>query len=120
MAPPIIALGSTPAPVAENDETVSVTIVRTGEDLSGTSSIKYSTKRSDATPGQDYTETIGTAIFAPYETTKTITVPILNDLDAEPDENFTFDKFQISGGMGRKARPIILHNTFVCKFPNLF
>ncbi len=99
--PPIILLGAPPASVAENAGSVSVNIVRTGEDLSGTSSIQYTTRRDTATPGEDYIETSGTAIFAPGETTKTIKIPIINDTLAENDEIFAFVIDQPEGaGLG--------------------
>ena len=39
----------------------------------------YATRGSSATAGEDYTTTSGTLTFAASETSKTITVPILND-----------------------------------------
>jgi PA14 domain/Glucose / Sorbosone dehydrogenase/Calx-beta domain len=98
---PIILLGVPPESVAENTNSVSVNIIRTGEDLSGTSSIRYTTKADTAQPGEDYVETSGTAIFAPGETTKTITIPILSDTLAENDETFAFVIDQPEGaGLG--------------------
>ncbi|MCP4689532.1 MAG: DNRLRE domain-containing protein, partial [Desulfobacterales bacterium] len=48
--------------------------------------VDYTVSDGTATAGQDYTATSGTLTFAPGETTKTFTVPILDDGVLEPDE----------------------------------
>jgi len=57
-----------------------------------TVSVKYQTLNpssgGDAIPGLDYTATTGTLVFAPGQTTAKITIPILDDTFAEPDETF--------------------------------
>ena len=45
----------------------------------GTVTVDYATRGSSAKAGEDYTTTSGTLTFAATETSKTITVPILND-----------------------------------------
>ncbi|QXE23385.1 hypothetical protein B6N60_02075 [Richelia sinica FACHB-800] len=58
-----------------------------------TVTVQYATESSfsfgAATEDVDYTATSGTLTFNPGETTKIITVPILNDFFADPDEIFT-------------------------------
>jgi len=54
-----------------------------------TTSVAYATSDGTANAGVDYTAISGTLIFAPNETAKTISVPILNDLLTEPSEIFT-------------------------------
>lgn len=51
-------------------------------------SVNYATTNGTATAGGDYSQTSGTLSFAPGETTKTIQVPILDDLVGEPTETF--------------------------------
>lgn len=51
--------------------------------------IDYATADGTAKAGQDYTATTGTVTFAPGETSKSITVPILNDAVYEGSETFT-------------------------------
>jgi Ca2+-binding RTX toxin-like protein len=51
-----------------------------------------------ATAGDDYTDVSGTLSFAPGEATKTITVPILDDQVAEPNETISFGLTHISPG----------------------
>src|SRR6185369_4587474 len=55
-----------------------ISVVRTG-DLSGTSTINYSTSAGTAQEKSDYTPALGTLRFAPGESSKTVTVFITND-----------------------------------------
>ena len=52
-------------------------------------SVNFATSSGTATSGADFTSAAGTLNFAPGETTKTITVPILQDAFDELDETFT-------------------------------
>lgn len=87
---PTIRLGQPPSSVAEGDPSIQIEVLRIGEDLSGTSTIKYKTEGENATAGLDYTEVSGTLTFAPGETSKFVTIPILQDLISELDETLTF------------------------------
>ncbi|WP_310461073.1 Calx-beta domain-containing protein [Sphaerotilus sp.] len=51
--------------------------------------IDYATADGTAKAGLDYTTAVGTLTFAPGETSKSITVPILNDAVYEGSETFT-------------------------------
>ncbi|WP_218653201.1 Calx-beta domain-containing protein [Nostoc sp. TCL26-01] len=51
--------------------------------------VKYTTANQTAIAGSDYTATSGTLSFAANETSKTITVPILNDNLNEAEKTFT-------------------------------
>ncbi len=52
-------------------------------------SVKYATANGTATAGDhDYARASGTVMFAPGETTKTITVPVNGDTRVESDEQF--------------------------------
>jgi len=64
---------------------------------SGQVTVNYATQDGTAVDGQDYTSSTGTLTFAPGETSKTITVPILGDGQAEPDETF---RVLLSGAAG--------------------
>ena len=61
--------------------------------LSGASAnavtVDYDTSDGSATAGADYTETRGTLTFAPGETSKTVSVPVLDDSHDERYESFT-------------------------------
>ena len=49
-------------------------------------SVKYRTRNGTAKAGSDYTERSGKLVFAPGETVKTVSVPVLDDPIDEPDE----------------------------------
>lgn len=51
-------------------------------------SVDYATANGTALVGGDYTQTAGTLTFAPGETSRTVFVPITDDLAGEPTETF--------------------------------
>jgi sugar lactone lactonase YvrE len=51
-------------------------------------SVDYATANGTALAGSDYTPTTGTLTFAPGETSRTVSVPITDDLAGEPTETF--------------------------------
>ena len=54
-----------------------------------TSTVNFATADGPASAPDDYTSTSGTLSFAPGVTSQTISVPIIGDTMAEPDETFT-------------------------------
>jgi hypothetical protein len=73
----------------EGNSSLQLTVTRNG-DVSGTSMVGYATSDGTATAGSDYVATSGTLTFAPNETSKTITVPVLDDNIWEgASENFS-------------------------------
>lgn len=52
------------------------------------STLQYTTEDETAFAGEDYKLTKGTLTFKPGETKKKISVPVFNDAECEPDENF--------------------------------
>lgn len=79
---------SGPATINETAGTATYTVTLTGN-TSLPVSVNYATTNGTATSGTDYTSTSGTLTFAVGETSKTITVPILNDHTIESNENYT-------------------------------
>ena len=73
--------------VDETDGTVVLT-VNLSPASSGTVTVDYATSDITADAGMDYTATSGTLTFMPSETSKTITIPILNDTVYELTERF--------------------------------
>lgn len=71
----------------ENFGFAQVTVTRVG-DTSGPASYPYHTVDGTATQSSDYTYVSGTLRFAAGETSKTVTIPIINDLYAEGNETF--------------------------------
>ncbi len=61
-------------------------------------SVDWATADGTAVAGRDYTAASGTLTFAPGETTKTVSVAILNDTTSEGDETVTL---QLSDVVGR-------------------
>jgi hypothetical protein len=72
-------------------QSVNVTVTLSAASVS-TVSVKYETSTvfsgSFAAPGSDYTATTGTLVFAPGQTTTTVSIPILDDTFSEPDKTF--------------------------------
>lgn len=95
--PPAISVGD--ATVTEgNTGTRTATFVVTLSDPSAQPvTVQYATANGTATAGGDYQARSGTLTFAPGETSKTITVPVLGDRLAEPDEAFVVN---LSGATG--------------------
>jgi hypothetical protein len=72
--------------VSEGDGKVTLTVNRTGG--VGSASIDYATADGNAVAGSDYSATSGTLTFGPGDTSKTITIPIINDTVNEKPEAF--------------------------------
>ena len=81
--------------VAEEAGTLSLPVTRTGR-IDVTTTVEFATSDGSATAGLDYTATSGTLTFAPGETTKEITVTILDDVAQESDETFIITVFNAS------------------------
>jgi hypothetical protein len=78
---------SAPVYVAnEATPTVTVTVVRTGPTV-GTVTVDYASAAASATPGADYTSVGGTLTFGPGVTSRTFTVPIIDDTVFEAVES---------------------------------
>ncbi len=83
---------STPSPVSPSLGGTSVGFV-VSLDFASTASVtvNYATADGTAVAGTDYTTTAGTLTFAPGETSKTITVPILLSTAGSGDTTFTMN-----------------------------
>ena len=60
--------------------------VRLSNAYNSTVTVRYATSNGSAASGSDYTATSGTLTFAPGETSKTFSIPIINDVLVEPSE----------------------------------
>jgi hypothetical protein len=65
--------------------------------------VKYATENLSATSGSDYTAASGTLTFTPGQTSKTVSVPILNNTAVESDETF---KVTLSNPVNAELRAV--------------
>ena len=72
-------------------------VVRLGRAASVAASVQYATSDGSAAAGSDYTATSGTLNFAAGESTKTVSVPVLDDSIHEDDETLTLALSNASG-----------------------
>jgi hypothetical protein len=83
--------------VNETGGNATITVTRSGGST-GAVSIDYATANGTATAGSDYTPASGTLNFAAGETTKTFTIPILNDALVEGLETIQLTLSNPTGG----------------------
>ena len=83
--------------VTEDAGSVLIAVTR-GDDGNFPVTVDYATTNVTALAGQDYQETSGTLSFAPGETVKLFTVPILNDSLKEADKTFRLTLSSPAGG----------------------
>jgi hypothetical protein len=95
--PGTLQLSSAGYSVNENQGTATVTVTRSGGS-DGAVSVHYATADGTATAGSDYTATSGTLTFAAGETSKTFTVPILDDTLVEGNETVNLTLSNPTGG----------------------
>ncbi len=74
--------------VGEAGALITLTVTRT-DGSAGAITVDYSTGDASATAGADYSPSAGTILLADTETSKSFTIPILEDATAEGDETFT-------------------------------
>jgi hypothetical protein len=91
---PILTIGNTKVVEGLSPQSATITVALSVASASVVS-VKYETfntpfgsGNTPANGGSDYTIITDTLVFQPGETTKTISIPILNDDFAEPDETF--------------------------------
>ncbi len=82
--------------VTENSTTAVIVVTRTGS-ATGTVTVDYTTSDGTAQAGTDYTAVFGTLNFNDGETSKTVTIPILDDSLAEGEESFRIRLLNPSG-----------------------
>lgn len=75
-----------------------------------TITVDYATANGSAVAGSDYTAISGTKTFNPGETTKQISVPIINDLTVEQNEAFTIN---LSNPVNANPGPNMTHQKVI-------
>ena len=107
--PSIVQLSATAFGVTEGTSTLSVQVMRIGN-AAGVSTVDYATSDtaganncnvvgSVASSRCDYITTLGTLSFAAGETSKTIAIPIVDDVYAEGNETFTIALSNATGAV---------------------
>lgn len=91
-AVPVINIAPANQTVTETGGTATYTVTLS-EAASSSVSVQYNTRQGSATVSDDFGATSGTLTFAPGTLTRTITVPIVDDGVAEPNETFFVDLF---------------------------
>ena len=92
-----LQLSATNYSALEHEGQIIVTITRIGGS-DGAVSVNYATTDGSATAGSDYTATNGVLNFADGETSKTVSIPILDDSIFEGPESLQFSLSNVSGG----------------------
>jgi hypothetical protein len=90
-------MASATASVNENAGSVTLTVERTGGSY-GAASVAYATAGGTAGSGVDFSAQSGVVQFANGQTSRTISIPIINDSSDEPDESFTVTLSNPAGG----------------------
>jgi hypothetical protein len=93
--------------VAEDAGSVLITVTRAGS-IADAATVHFETGDGTATQVKNYLSAIGTLSFAPQETTKTFTVPIVNN--ALPEGNLTLNLFlgnPVGSGLNAPGRAVI-------------
>lgn len=98
---PRISIGDVTKAEGKNGKTLfvfTVTLIIPGNPLGYDQavSLSYATANGTAKKGEDYTDNTGTLTFAPYQTTKTITIEVKGDNKKEAAETFYVDLFGLS------------------------
>ena len=96
--PPVLSMADTE--VTEAADATAAFEVTLSRAVADTVTVDYATSDGTATAGEDYEETSGTLTFVPGETSKTVSVPVLNDSVSERAESFTLT---LSNHSGAKA-----------------
>jgi parallel beta-helix repeat protein len=92
----------------ENAGSVIITVTRTGA-TGGTVTVSYATANGTATAGADYTATQGTLTFATGDTSKTFSIPLLDDSVVEGNETVKLTLSAPTGGarLGSPAAAVL-------------
>ena len=83
--------------VDEGATNITLYIIRMGVP-SGPISVAYATSNLTATAGVNYSNVSGALIFSSFEFIKAITIPIIDNTEAEGDKTFAVRLYNISGG----------------------
>lgn len=98
-APDSLAIGDTSVVEGDSGAVSAVFTVTRSGDLTGTTTVAYSTANGGALAGSDYVAHSGSLTFAPGEATKTIAVMVNGDLTDEWDQGFYVNLSAVTGAV---------------------
>jgi len=118
---PTISLNDVTVTEGDSGTTNAVFAVNLSQASTQTVSVQYATANGTAIAGSDYTATSNTLSFAPGETSKTISVPIIGDKVAESTETFSLNLSNPSNATIAKAQGLgtIIDNDSAPALPQL-
>ncbi|MET0646341.1 MAG: S8 family serine peptidase [Pyrinomonadaceae bacterium] len=106
-----VQLSASTLGVGESARKIQINVTRTGN-TSAASTVDYATSDGTASRLRDYTQTLGSLVFAPGEATKTVTVFVTDDAFAEPAETFSFTLSNAAGStLGSPASSVVTINS---------
>ncbi len=85
---PSVALSAATANVSESAGALNLTVTLSAASTQ-TVTVDYLSSNGTAKAGSDYGAVAGSVVFAPGQTSKSISIPIINDLNDEPNETFS-------------------------------
>ncbi len=91
-----ISVADVAAPEGSGTLTFTVSLARAGDQPV---TVRYATSAGSATAGADYTHVSGALTFPPDSTTRTVSVPVLDDALDEPDETLTLMLSSAAGAL---------------------
>ena len=83
-----VQFGAATFSVAEGAGSAAITVTRTGS-TAGTAVVDFATVSGTASERTDFAPVIRTLTFLPGEASKTVSIPIINDVHVEGDETFS-------------------------------
>ena len=117
-SPIIVHFDGTSSSASESVTQRGVTVQRFGF-LTGTSTVDYAVTGGTATAGSDYTNVSGTLVFAPGQSTRSITLPVIDDPVPEPDETVILTLSNPTGALlgARDSYELTIRNNDVAPNP---
>jgi len=112
VAPAVLAFGQAAFETTEHGTSLSIPVYRTSGHT-GPVTVQYATENGSAVAGADYSEAAGTLTFAAGQTSRMITIALLDDALPEFAETFKVHLSQPSGAGGAELGPIATASVLV-------
>jgi hypothetical protein len=93
----VLSFSAASTSVRESTHSATITVKRTGGTAGGVT-VAYTTGGGTALPGPDYTAQAGTLLFEPGELSRTVNIPILDNLSPEGNKTLFVHLSDPTGG----------------------